>query len=71
MSKSNGCALCGATKASGWAWINDDRYCHSDSIIASCYQEAMWAMEAGVAGDWLDWLEEVDPMADKRKEEWK
>lgn len=69
MLQSNDCALCGARKADGWGYINGDKYCHSDSVIASCYEEASWAMEAGFLGDWLD-DDPVESMK-KRKEEYK
>lgn len=69
MLQSKCCTLCGATKASGWAFINSDRYCHGDSIIPSCYEEACWSIEAGLLGDWLD--DDPTESMKKRKEEYK
>ena len=52
---SDECAYCGAEEAEGWAWINDLRFCHSDTLIATCYMQYLWAVESE---DWLDWLED-------------
>jgi hypothetical protein len=68
--QNNHCSLCGAEQATGWAFINSERFCHGDSILPSCYEETCWAMETGyLGGDWLD----DDPLESmkKRKEEYK
>lgn len=69
MLHSNGCSLCGATKAEGWGYINGDKFCYSDSLIANCFQEAQWAIAAGYEGDWLE-EDSVETMK-KKKEEYK
>lgn len=53
----NECAYCGADVAEGWAWVNDLRFCHSDTLIATCYMQYLWAVETE---DWLEWTEEED-----------
>jgi len=35
-SRKNTCVVCGLNPAVGWAWVNDDRYCHPDEG-PSCY----------------------------------
>jgi hypothetical protein len=71
--QNEGCAYCGATEAQGWAWINDRRFCHGDTLIASCYQEYMWGLEEGQSSDWIDWIDDEDPfeVMKNRKEEYK
>jgi DNA-binding IscR family transcriptional regulator len=35
------CARCGEV-AKGSAWINDERYCHSDDPYPTCYMRESW-----------------------------
>lgn len=56
----NECAYCGADVAEGWAWVNDLRFCHSDTLIATCYMQYLWAVEAEEVESWLEWTEEED-----------
>lgn len=47
------CANCGIERAEGWAFINDVRYCHGDSIFPSCYEMVMWGVEEEITNDYL------------------
>lgn len=50
------CVKCGEP-ASGYAKINNLRYCHGDDLAISCYQLAQWAEQSEA---WLEWTEEED-----------
>lgn len=39
------CKLCGKT-ATGYAFVNDDRYCHGDyDKTPTCYEQANWSIK--------------------------
>lgn len=59
---SDECNYCGADVAEGWAWVNDLRFCHSDDLIANCYQNYLWAVESD---DWLEWIDSQEAWSEE------
>lgn len=48
------CAGCGVKMAEGFAFINDERFCHGDWPFPSCYELACWEAETDMMTGWFD-----------------